>query len=245
MPAPAVVASGLRKDFRQPSPALGRRGPAVRALDGIDLEVAPGTIHGIIGPNGSGKSTCLRILATLVLADGGRATVAGHDVASDALSVRRSIGFTAGDERSVYWRLTARQNLEFAAALQHLDDAGGAIALALEQTNLTAVADQRASGFSQGMLRRLGLARAILHTPAALLLDEPTRSLDPLARGSFHDVVRDMQRHGTTTVIATHDLDEAATLCDTVSVFFNGRVVAQVHGATERALERTLRKHVS
>ena len=237
--------SGVRKDFKQPTPALGHGQPAVHALDGIDLEVARGAIHGIIGPNGSGKSTCLRILATLVLADGGTATIDGHDVTADPLNVRRSIGFTTGDERSVYWRLTARQNLEFAAALQHLDDAGRAINTALEWTGLTVAADQRTSGFSQGMLRRLGLARAILHTPSVLLLDEPTRSLDPLARASFHGVVGDMRDTGTTTVIATHDLAEAATLCDSVSIFFNGRVVARLDDATERKLAQALRKHAS
>ena len=238
----AVAAAGLDKRFTLASWIPGRRQPAVHALQGIDLTVTAGTIHGIIGPNGSGKSTLLRTLATLIVPDGGTAEVNGHDIAAAAMSVRRSVGFTTGEERSLYWRLTARQNLEFAAALHHLDAVDAAIARVLEIADLADTADRPVSGFSQGMMRRLGLARALLHTPVVLLLDEPTRSLDPVARDAFHQVViglRDESR--VTTLLTTHDLDEAATVCDVVSVLKEGRMVATVEGATPRKLERTLR----
>ena len=236
-------ASDLQKRFVVPEWLPWRARPGVDALRGIDLTVSTGTIHGVIGPNGSGKSTLLRILATLIIADAGTATVAGHDIAADAIGVRRSIGFTAGDERSLYWRLTARQNLEFAAALHHIADPGAAIEEALAVANLDAAADRPVSGYSQGMIRRLGLARALLHRPAVLLLDEPTRSLDPVARDEFHRVVLALRDGGAvTTLLTTHDLGEAATVCGAVSVLTGGRIVADLTGATEKTLERTLRK---
>jgi ABC-2 type transport system ATP-binding protein len=242
----AISASGIRKTFVVRGWLPNRPTATVEALRGIDLEVAPGTIHGVIGPNGSGKSTMLRILATLVAADGGTATVSGADVDTQGVDVRRSIGFTTGDERSLYWRLTARQNLEFAAALHHVPDTGAAIADALVAANLAHAADRPVSGFSQGMLRRLGLARALLHRPAVLLLDEPSRSLDPVARDELHGALSDLRgTGGVTTLLTTHDLAEAAAVCERVSVIREGRIVADLAGATERALEKALRKKLS
>jgi len=238
----AVAAEGLEKRF----PIFGwipaRPRGTVDALRGLDLTVRTGEIHGIIGANGAGKSTLLRILATLILPDGGRARILGHDVEHDELAVRRAIGFTTGEERSNYWRLTARQNLEFAAALQHLSDVESAIEAALELTGLDTAADRPVSGFSQGMARRLGLARAVLHSPDVLLLDEPTRSLDAVARDEFHQVLAQRRdRGGTTTLLTTHDLTEAATLCDTVTVVRAGRAVATLAAADEPALRDALR----
>jgi ABC-2 type transport system ATP-binding protein len=238
----ALHASDIRKRFVVPGWLPGRPKATVDALNGIDLVVDPGTIHGVIGPNGSGKSTLLRVLATLVLADGGQASVAGHDVNTDALEVRRAIGFSTGDERSMYWRLTARQNLEFAAALHRLADPDTAIAVSLTVAKLTDAADRPVSGYSQGMVRRLGLARALLHEPRVLLLDEPTRSLDPVAREDFQQVLVGLREHGAvTTLLTTHDLVEAETICDAVSVIRGGRVIANLREADEPALEAALR----
>jgi ABC-2 type transport system ATP-binding protein len=239
----AVAAEGLEKRF----PIFGwvptRPRGYVEALRGLDLVVREGEIHGVIGANGAGKSTLLRILATLIIADVGRAQVLGHDVVEDELAVRRSIGFTTGEERSNYWRLTARQNLEFVAALQHVRVVDAAIDAALELTGLKHAADRPVSGFSQGMARRLGLARAVLHSPDVLLLDEPTRSLDPVARDEFHQVLTQRRdRSGTTTVLTTHDLAEAAALCDTVTVVHGGRAIATLPAPTERKLRNALQK---
>ena len=215
----------------------------VDALVGVDLAVDPGTIHGIIGPNGSGKSTFLRILATLILADSGAANVGGFDVAADALRVRGVVGFTTGEERSLYWRLTARQNLEFAAALQHVAEPAVAIERALAIAGLSDAADRPVSGFSQGMVRRLGLARAVLHEPPVLLLDEPSRSLDPVARTDLHAVLTTLrQDHGVTTLMTTHDLGEAKDVCESVSVLRSGAIVDHLTGATERKLKAALAK---
>jgi ABC-2 type transport system ATP-binding protein len=242
---PALEAADVRKKFVVRGWIPGRPRASVDALRGATVAVAHGTIHGVIGPNGSGKSTLLRILATLVIADGGQARVDGHDVLVEERAVRRMIGFTTGEERSLYWRLTARQNLEFAAALHRLRRPAQAIGHALGLVGLAADGDRPVSGFSQGMSRRLGLARAILHEPPVLLLDEPTRSLDPTARAEFQEVLRTLRREkGVTTLLTTHDLGEAAAVCDRVSVLLGGRFVEHVHSVDERLLADALRRHV-
>jgi len=236
-PAPALEALNVRKQFVVRGWVPGRPKAAVNALRGATLTVDHGTIHGVLGPNGSGKSTLLRVLATLVIADGGQARVNGLDVHRDERKVRRLIGFTTGEERSLYWRLTARQNLEFAATLYRLRRPAAAIAHALELVGLETEADRPVSGFSQGMSRRLGLARAILHEPPVLLLDEPTRSLDPTARAEFQGVLSNLRREkGVTTLLTTHDLGEAAVLCDAVSVLLHGRFVEHLGPSDEDRL---------
>jgi ABC-2 type transport system ATP-binding protein len=232
----AITASGLHKRFVLRGWRPDRPKGFVDALVGVDLSVPVGNVHGVIGPNGSGKSTMLRILATLVLPDAGSATVEGFDVVASAREVRRRIGFSTGEERSVYWRLTARQNLEFAAALHRLADPASAVDMALAGAGLSDVADRPVSGFSQGMARRLGLARALLHSPPVLLLDEPTRSLDPAAREEFHDAVVALRdRSGVTVLLTTHDMAEASSMCDEVSILRAGRILS--HGPPGDAVE--------
>jgi ABC-2 type transport system ATP-binding protein len=239
--APVLVATNLVKSFRVRGWAPGRPKRQVQALRGVDLTIRRGSIHGIIGANGSGKSTFLRIVATLVLPDTGTVTVAGSDVVNDALAVRRLIGLSTGEERSLYWRLSPRQNLEFAAALNGISTPSAAIESVLETVRLADDADRPVSGFSQGMCRRLGLARALLHEPHLLLLDEPTRSLDPTATAHFHEVLREIQRdRGVTTVMSTHDLEEAATCCDEVSALRDGKISGQVSPASEGRPHRAL-----
>lgn len=242
---PALAVTGLAKRFEVPGWRPGRPKAVVDALRGVDLQVPVGSVHGVIGPNGSGKSTLLRVLATLIVADAGRAEVDGFDVGAEPMAVRRRIGLSTGEERGVYWRLTARQNLEFAAALHRLDDVDARVELALGEAGLTEDADRPVSGFSQGMARRLGLARAMLHRPSVLLLDEPTRSLDPVARGEFHAAALDRrEREGVTVLLTTHDLNEAADVCDEVSVLDRGRIVGRVTGDADE-LDATLRRLVS
>lgn len=239
---PAVVAIGLEKQFAVRGLLPWKPKGAVEALKGLDLTVADDTVHGVMGPNGSGKSTLLRILATLVTADTGTAAVGGRDVEHEGEAVRRLIGFSTGDERSLYWRLTARENLEFAAALHKLVDPAAAIETTLGLVNLEDHADRPVSGFSQGMARRLGLARALLHRPMILLLDEPTRSLDPVSRAEFHDVISRLRDDaGVTTLLTSHDLDEAAAVCDRVSILRDGRIVDDVQHVNKRALTKAIR----
>jgi ABC-2 type transport system ATP-binding protein len=214
----------------------------IQALDGVDLEVQSASIHGIIGPNGSGKSTLLRVLATLLLPTAGEVQVGGLDAVQDAASVRRLIGFSTGEERSLYWRLTGRQNLEFFAALHHVDSPRDATDRALARVELTEAADRQVMTYSQGMLRRLGLARALLYDAPILLLDEPARSLDPMSRDRLHELLLGMREsHGTTIVLATHDLTEASLICDKVSILSVGRMVNEVVPRDAQTLNAELR----
>jgi ABC-2 type transport system ATP-binding protein len=204
-----------------------RFGPVV-ALDGLDLDVAGSEIVALLGPNGAGKSTLLRILGTTVLPDAGRVEVLGADVVADPLAARRQIGLMVGDERSLYWRLTGRQNLRFFAALHGMRRraATGRAAELLLAAGLEEVADRRVLGYSSGMRARLLLARALLSDPPVLLLDEPTRNLDPLAASGFRELATGLARERETAILfATHDLHEAVAVATRVVVVSRGQMV--------------------
>ncbi len=205
-----------------------RRQAPVCALRDLDLTIRRGEILGLLGTNGAGKTTLLKILATLILPTAGRVTVDGFDVAREADRVKAMIGLGTSDERSFYWRLTGRQNLEFFAAFQGLspDAARVRIEQLRKQLGLEAL-DREFGVYSTGMRHRLAIARALLRQPQVLLLDEPTRSLDPLAAGVLHRLIRDtlVAQMGCTVVLATHNLGEAEELCDRVAVLHEGRLV--------------------
>jgi ABC-2 type transport system ATP-binding protein len=205
-----------------------RRQPPVCALRELDLTIHRGEILGLLGTNGAGKTTLLKILATLILPTAGRVTVEGYDVAREADGVKAMIGLVTGHERSFYWRLTGRQNLEFFAAFQGLSppEARVRIEQLREQLGLEAL-DRHFGLYSTGMRHRLAIARALLRQPRILLLDEPTRSLDPFAAGLVRRLIRDtlVTQMGCTVVLATHDLQEAEELCDRIAVLHEGRLV--------------------
>jgi ABC-2 type transport system ATP-binding protein len=217
-------------------------GRSVQALSDINLEAQPGSIHALMGPNGSGKSTLLRILATLVLPTTGSAFIGDTDVVREPLHARRLIGFSGGDERGLYWRLTGRQNLEFYAGLRRLPRNHPCVEDALASVDLEDVADRPVRTYSQGMARRLGLARAMLGDPAVLLLDEPTRSLDPNARERLHEVLKAIsRRQNVTMLLATHELSDAAAVCDRVTVLARGQVVDELDPGDRAAIRLALR----
>ena len=170
---------------------LAKRFGEVEALRGVDLRVAGGEIVALLGANGAGKSTLIRILATTVLPDSGRASVCGHDVESDAARARASLGLMLGNERSWYWRISGRANLHFFAALYGMRrrEAKARTSELVAEVGLEEAADRRVSGYSSGMRARLSLARALLREPPALLLDEPTQNLDPVAAAAFRVTV--------------------------------------------------------
>ncbi|MEU9333948.1 ATP-binding cassette domain-containing protein [Streptomyces sp. NPDC048290] len=212
----AVRAEGLEKRYGEK-----------RALDGFDLAVREGTVHGLLGPNGAGKTTAVRILSTLVTLDGGRATVAGLDVAARPREVRARIGLT-GQYAAVDEVLTGRQNLEMFGRLFHL---GGRRAKSravelLEQFDLTEAADKGAGGYSGGMRRRLDLAASMILAPAVLFLDEPTTGLDPRSRGEVWESVRALVASGTTVLLTTQYLEEADKLASRITVIDQGRAIA-------------------
>ena len=216
-----IEAEGLVKVFRT-------RGGEVRALDGVDLEVREGTVLGLLGPNGAGKTTTVRILATLLRADAGRATIAGLDVARDAQAVRRLIGLS-GQYAAVDENLTGRENLWMFGRLYQLTaaDAKQRATELLERFDLEHAADRVAKTYSGGMRRRLDLAAALIGRPRLLFLDEPTTGLDPRSRLGMWDVIRTQVREGTTLLLTTQYLEEADELADEIAVVDAGKIIAR------------------
>ena len=207
---------------------IGARGITrpVRALSDVTLEVESGQVFGLLGPNGAGKTTLMKVLATLVLPSEGRAAVLGADVVRDDYEVRRMVGFTTGDERSFYWRLTGKENLEFFAGMRGLSSLEGrrSVDAALEFVGLVSSARDVVGRYSTGMRQRLTIARALLGDPPLLMLDEPTRSLDPEATDQVRALLRALTRNGRTILIATHSLAEATAVCDRVAIVAAGKI---------------------
>jgi ABC-2 type transport system ATP-binding protein len=207
---------------------LGKRFGALWALRGVDLDVPPGAILGLLGHNGAGKTTALRILTTLATPTEGRAAVAGFDVVTDAAQVRARIG-VAGQAATVDGLLTARANLEMVARLYHLgrDQARRRAGELLERLELGAAADQRVGTLSGGTRRRLDLAASLIAGPPVLFLDEPTTGLDPHARNQLWELLRERVRGGATLVLTTQYLEEADRLADEIVVLDHGRIAAR------------------
>jgi ABC-2 type transport system ATP-binding protein len=217
----AITAEGLVKIYRT-------RKNEVRALDGLDLEVAEGTVLGLLGPNGAGKTTAVRVLATLLKPDAGRATVAGLDVVHDAEKLRHLIGLS-GQYAAVDENLTGRENLYLFGRLYQLPgaEAHRRADELLEQFDLTDAADRTAKTYSGGMRRRLDLGSALIGRPSLLFLDEPTTGLDPRSRLGMWDVIRNLVREGTTLLLTTQYLEEADELADTIAVVDHGKIIAR------------------
>ncbi|MDT0392789.1 ATP-binding cassette domain-containing protein [Streptomyces dubilierae] len=198
-----------------------------KALDGLDLTVARGTVHGVLGPNGAGKTTLVRILSTLLRPDAGRIEVAGHDVVREAYAVRLRIGLL-GQHAALDEELGGRQNLELFGRLHHLG-ARGARARAdelLERFGLAGTGRKAVRQYSGGMRRRLDLAASLITEPEVLFLDEPTTGLDPRGRAEVWNSVRSLAGAGTTVLLTTQYLEEADQLADRISVVDAGRVIA-------------------
>ncbi len=217
----AIEAEGLVKIYKT-------RKHEVRALDGVDLEVAEGTVLGLLGPNGAGKTTTVRILATLLKPDAGRATVAGLDIRTQADEIRSVIGLS-GQYAAVDENLTGRENLWLFGRLYQLTSAearrrGDEL---LEQFDLAEAGDRVVKTDSGGMRRRLDLASALIGRPRLLILDEPTTGLDPRSRLGMWDVIRDLVRAGTTLLLTTQYLEEADELADAIAVVDHGRIIAR------------------
>lgn len=211
-----MEAEGLIKNFKQ-----------TKALKGIDLTVPRGTVLGVLGPNGAGKTTAVRILATLLRADGGYAKVAGFDVAKKPSEVRKRIGLT-GQYASVDEELTGRENLHMIAALLNMSGRSSKARTKelLEWFDLTDAADRTLKTYSGGMRRRLDLAASLTGHPEVVFLDEPTTGLDPAKREDMWDVVRDIVKRGTSVLLTTQYLEEADALADDIVVINHGEVIA-------------------
>jgi ABC-2 type transport system ATP-binding protein len=209
------------------------------ALDGVDLDVESGRCFCLLGPNGAGKTTLIKILCTIVLADGGEAWVDGFDARREPDQIKARIGFAIADERSFYWRLTGRQNLEFFSALHRIPAAESRrrIGELLKLTGLEGAADSRFNTYSSGMRQMLAFARALLTDARILFVDEPTRSLDPRSAAKIRAFIKRelVGRQGKTAFWATHNLAETAEVADDLAIIDKGsiRVSGTLSGITE------------
>lgn len=204
--------------------------PRATAVNDVSFTVREGEVFGLLGQNGAGKTTLFKMLSTLLLPDVGRATIAGYDVASEGAAVRALVAPVIANERSLHWRLSARENLRLHSALQGLHGGGarGEEERVLRITGLTDTGARMVAEFSTGMRQRLLIARALLGRPRVLLLDEPTRSLDPISARDFRGFLLEtvVRGEGCTVLLATHDADEVWDLCDRVGVLERGHLLA-------------------
>ncbi|MEV7388684.1 ATP-binding cassette domain-containing protein [Streptomyces sp. NPDC091215] len=214
---PAIAATGLRKSYGDKT-----------VLDGIDIRVPAGTIYSLLGPNGAGKTTVVKILSTLISADGGQARVAGHDLTAEAQAVRAGIGVT-GQFSAVDGLITGEENMLLMADLHHLPRSEGRQVAAelLERFDLTEAAKKPASTYSGGMKRRLDIAMTLVGSPRIIFLDEPTTGLDPRARHTMWQIIRELVTDGVTVFLTTQYLEEADELADRIAVLNGGRIVAE------------------
>jgi ABC-2 type transport system ATP-binding protein len=213
----AIAVSGLRKAY----------GDKI-VLDGIDLDVRPGTVFSLLGPNGAGKTTTVNVLTTLMKADGGTVRIAGHDVATEARAVRAVIGVT-GQFAAVDDLLTGQENLQLMADLHHLRAGEGKrmVTSLLARFDLAESAQKLAATYSGGMRRKLDLAMTLVTRPQIIFLDEPTTGLDPRSRRTMWDIVRELVADGVTVFLTTQQLEEADQLADQIAVLDQGHLVAE------------------
>ena len=211
--APAIRVQGVTKAFKD-----------LQVLRGVDFEVERGSIFALLGSNGAGKTTLVRILSTLLKADGGSATVQGNDVAAAPNEVREAISLT-GQFAAVDEILTGRENLVLVAKLRHLKDPGSVADALLARFSLTDAGGRRAGTYSGGMRRRLDIAMSLIGDPPIIFLDEPTTGLDPQARIEVWDTVKELAHGGTTVLLTTQYLDEAEQLADRIAILHEGTII--------------------
>ena len=217
---------------------LSKRYGALQALDGVSLNVPAGCLYGLLGPNGAGKTTCLRILCTLLAPDAGSVQIAGIDALADPRAAREQLGYVA-QEVAIDKILSGRELLQLQASLYHLDSATSRRRID-ELTELLGMGewlDRRCGTYSGGMRRRLDLASGLLHSPAVLVLDEPTVGLDIESRAALWQVLQQLRDDGTTVLLSSHYLEEVDALADRLAILDGGRVIAE---GTPESLKRDL-----
>ena len=204
------------------------KNPDVVALDSVSMAVEEGEVHGLLGPNGAGKTTLVKVLSTVLLPTEGSASVLGYDLVRATGKVRPLIGMVFGGDRGFYWRLTGRENLEYWAALYKVPSgiAKRRASELFERVGLSERADYLVETYSRGMKQRLHLARALIANAPVLFLDEPTTGMDPIATRDFRRLVKDLQSEGRTIILTTHDMAEAESVCDRVTLIDRGHILA-------------------
>jgi ABC-2 type transport system ATP-binding protein len=239
-PAEIVKVHELRKVFvrrtvNADAPAWSRLLPFRRrvaeqsvAVDRVSFGIREGEIFGLLGPNGAGKTTTIRMLCTLLQPTSGTATINGYDIERQAGMVRQSLGAVLTGERSIYWKLSGRENLEYFAALYHLPPAVAKRRTAelLDRLGLAHRADEMVERYSSGMKQRIAIAKALLANPPVLLLDEPTIGLDPQSARNLRELILEIKQEGRTILLTTHYMEEADQLCDRVGIIDLGKIIA-------------------
>jgi ABC-2 type transport system ATP-binding protein len=207
---------------------IKRQTKEVIAVDGITFDIHAGELFGLLGPNGAGKTTTIKMLTTLLIPSSGTATIMGLDVVKDAEKIRPRIGFIFGGERGLYWRLSGFDNLRYFATLYYVDTniAKKKIPELIELVGLKGREKEKVEGYSRGMRQRLHIARALLHDPEVLFLDEPTMGLDPVGAREMRMTIRDLQSAKKTILLTTHYMFEADALCERIAVINKGKIVA-------------------
>ncbi|HEU0075623.1 MAG TPA: ATP-binding cassette domain-containing protein [Dehalococcoidia bacterium] len=222
----AILCENLQRTFTQRSLMGGKRETV--ALRGLNLSVPRGSVFGLLGPNGAGKTTTVRILSTLLTPTGGRACVQGFDVMKQTSQVRRSIGFVLGGDRGLYGRLTGKENLEYFAALNHVEPrlAKRRADELLEKVGLFERRDTLVEQYSRGMKQRLHIARGLLTDPEVVFMDEPTIGLDPQVAQEVRSIIPQLAAQGKTVLLTTHYMFEADVLCERLALIDHGEIVA-------------------
>jgi ABC-2 type transport system ATP-binding protein len=198
------------------------------AVAGVDLQIERGEIFGLLGPNGAGKSTTIRMLCTLLEPTSGIAHVNGYDIVRQANEVRRSLGTVLAGERSIYWKLSGRENLEYFAALYHIPPAVAKkrVEELIERMEIKDRANELVEKYSTGMRQRIAIAKALLARPPILLLDEPTLGLDPQAARRLRELIAELKQEGHTILLTTHYMEEADQLSDRIGIIDQGKIIA-------------------
>lgn len=224
----AIEIENLRRVYKTTIGTFRRKTKEVVAVDDISFEIKNGELFGLLGPNGAGKTTTVKMLTTLLIPTAGSIRIQGYDVEKEAEKIRPIIGFIFGGERGLYWRLSGRDNLRYFASLYHVepDVAKKRIEYLIELVGLKGREKEKVEGYSRGMKQRLHIARALIHDPDILFLDEPTIGLDPVGARDLREMIRNLQSEKKTILLTTHYMFEADALCERIAVIDHGNIVA-------------------
>ncbi|MBE9524048.1 MAG: ABC transporter ATP-binding protein [Chloroflexi bacterium] len=224
----AIQVKNLNRIFKAKIGIMGTKTKEVIAVEDVSFNVERGGLFGLLGPNGAGKTTIVKMLTTLLIPNAGTANILGYDLVKEAAAIRPRIGFIFGGERGLYWRLNAYDNLRYFANLYHVDPdtVDRKITGLLDMVGLAGRGVEKIEGYSRGMKQRLHIARALLHDPEVLFLDEPTIGLDPVGARQLRTLIRELKERGKTILLTTHYMFEADTLCDVIAVIDQGKIVA-------------------
>lgn len=224
----AIEVSNLRRVYKTNTGIIHRKIKEVVAVEDISFAVPQGELFGLLGPNGAGKTTTVKMLTTLLIPTAGTVSIMGQDIVAHAKAIRPRIGFIFGGERGLYWRLSGIDNLRYFATLYGLDPAETKkrIPYLLDLVGLGERGDEKVEGYSRGMKQRLHVARALLHNPEILFLDEPTIGLDPVGARELREVVRNLEAERKTILLTTHYMFEADMLCKRIAVINHGKIIA-------------------